>query len=52
MSGMSDAFIIVIGIGIGVVLIFVFPLMSLSDRTNDISQSLIQSATSEFADKI
>ena len=49
---MSDTLMVVIGIFVAVILIFIFPLMSLSERTNDISQSLIQSATSEFADKV
>ena len=31
---------------------FIFPLMSLTERNDDISQSIVQTATSEFVDKI
>lgn len=49
---MSDTLMIVIGIFIAVILMFIFPLMSLSERTDDISQSVVQTATSEFVDKV
>ena len=49
---MSDTLMTVIGIFIAVILMFIFPLMSLSERTDDISQSAVQTATSEFVDKI
>lgn len=49
---MSDSLMLVIGIFVAVILMFIFPLMSLSERTDDISQSVVQTATSEFVDKI
>ena len=49
---MSDTLMVVIGIFVAVILMFVFPLMSLSERSDDISQSVIQTATAEFVDKV
>lgn len=49
---MSDTLMVVIGIFVAVILMFIFPLMSLSERNDDISQSVVQTATSEFVDKI
>ncbi|MCF0124322.1 MAG: hypothetical protein HUJ68_00930 [Clostridia bacterium] len=48
----GDSFMLIIGIGLSVVLIFVFPLMTMADRTDDVSQLAVQSATSEFAEKV
>lgn len=49
---MSDSLMLVIGIFVAVILMFIFPLMSLSERSDDISQSVVQTATSEFVDKV
>lgn len=49
---MSDTLMVVIGIFLAVILMFIFPLMSMSERHDDISQSAVQTATSEFVDKI
>lgn len=49
---MSDTLMVVIGIFIAVILMFVFPLMSLSERSDDISQSVVQTAAAEFVDKV
>ena len=49
---MGDSLITVIAIFLAAVLMFVFPLMSLSERTDDISQLAVQTATTEFVDKI
>lgn len=49
---MSDTLMVVIGIFIAVILMFIFPLLSMSERQDDISQSGVQTATSEFVDKI
>lgn len=49
---MSDSLMLIIGIFVAVILMFIFPLMSLSERTDDISQTVVQTATSEFVDKI
>lgn len=49
---MSDTFITVIAIGLAAILMFVFPLMTMSDRTDDISQLTVETATTEFVDEI
>ena len=49
---MSDSFIAVIAIGIAAILMFVFPLMTMADRTDDITQLSIETATTEFVDKV
>lgn len=49
---MSDTLMVVIGIFVAVILMFIFPLMSLSERSDDISQSVVQTATAEFVDKV
>lgn len=49
---MSDTLITVIAIGLAAVLMFVFPLMTISDRTDDIAQLSVETATTEFVDKI
>lgn len=45
---MSDTLITVIGIFLAAILMFVFPLMTLSDTQDDISQVAVQSLVSEF----
>lgn len=49
---MSDSLMMIIGIVLAVILMFVWPLLAMSERTDDISQTVVQSATSEFVDKI
>lgn len=49
---MSDTLITVIAIFLAAVLLFIFPLMSVSERSDDIAQSVVQTATSEFVDTI
>ncbi len=49
---MSDTFITVIAIGVAVILMFVFPLMTVSERSDDVSQLSVQTATTEYVDKI
>lgn len=49
---MSDTFITVIAIGLAAVLMFVFPLMTIADRTDDVAQLTVETATTEFVDKI
>ena len=48
----GDSLIIVVGLLIGAVLMFMFPLMSSSERTDDISQMAITTATEDFVNKI
>ncbi len=47
---MSDTLITVIAIGLAAILMFVFPLMTISDRTDDVSQLAVKTATTEFVD--
>ena len=49
---MGDSLITIIAIFLAAILMFVFPLMSLSERTDDISQLAVQTATNEFVDNI
>ena len=49
---MSDTLITVIAIFIAVVLMFVFPLMSVSERNDDVSELAVQSATTDFVNKV
>lgn len=49
---MGDSLITVIAIFLAAVLMFVFPLMSISDRNDDISQLTVQTETVEFVDNI
>lgn len=49
---MGDTFIIVIAIGLSAVLLFVFPMMSLADRTDDISGIALQAETEEYVNKV
>jgi len=49
---MSDTAMSVIAIFLAAILMFIFPLMSTADRTDDISQQAVQTATTEFVDNI
>lgn len=49
---MGDTVIVIIVIGLSVVLMFVFPLMTMADRTDDIAQLTIETATSDFVNAI
>lgn len=49
---MSDSLITIIAIFLAAILMFVFPLMSMSERTDDISALAVQTATTEFVDKV
>ena len=49
---MSDTLITIIAIALAAVLMFVFPLMTMSDRTDDVAQLTVETATTEFVDKI
>ncbi len=49
---MGDSLITIIAIGLAAVLMFVFPLMSLSERTDDISELMLNSTTDEFINNI
>lgn len=49
---MGDSLITIVAIFLAAVLMFVFPLMSMSERTDDVSQLSVQTATTEFVDKV
>lgn len=49
---MGDTFMVVIVIGLTVVLMFVIPLMTMADRTDDVAQLTVSTATSDFVDNI
>lgn len=49
---MGDSLITIIAIFLAAVLMFVFPLMSMSERTDDVSELAVQTATTEFVDKV
>ena len=42
----------IIAIFLAAILMFVFPLMSMSERTDDVSQLSVQTTTTEFVDKV
>ena len=47
---MSDTVITIIAIFLAAILMFIFPLLSVSERSDDISQLTVQTATTEFVD--
>lgn len=49
---MSDTLITVIAIALAAILMFIFPLMTMADRTDDVSQLSVETATTDFVDKI
>lgn len=49
---MSDTLITIIAIFLAATLMFIVPLMSVTERNDDIAQSVVQTATSEFVDTI
>ena len=49
---MGDTLMTVVAIALAAVLMFVFPLMTMSDRTDEVSQLTVETATTEFVDDI
>ena len=49
---MSDTLITVIAIALAAILMFIFPLMTMSDRTDDVAQLTVETATTEFVDNV
>jgi len=49
---MGDSLMTVIAIFVAVILMFIFPLLSVSERSDDISQLSVQTAIVEFVDKV
>ena len=49
---MGDSLITVVAIFLAAILMFIFPLMSLAERTDDVSSLAVQTATTEFVDNV
>ena len=49
---MGDSLTTIIAIFLAAILMFVFPLMSMADRADDVSQLSVQTTTTEFVDKV
>ena len=49
---MGETLITIIAIALAAVLMFVFPLITMSDRTDDISKLAVETATTEFVDDV
>lgn len=49
---MEDTPISIIGIILATIIMFIVPLILIADRTDDISQLIVQTATSEFVDEV
>lgn len=49
---MSDTLMTVVAIFLAAILMFIFPMMSMADRTDDISELSVQTSTTEFVDKV
>ena len=49
---MGDSLITIIAIFLAAILMFIFPLMSTSDRADDITTQAVDSATTDFVDEI
>lgn len=52
MSSLGDSFMSIVAIFIAGVLMFMFPLMTLSSRNDDIAQTAVDTATTEFVDNV
>ena len=49
---MDDTLTTIVAIGLSAVLMFGFPLMTMADRTDDISQLSVETSTTEFVDDV
>ena len=49
---MGDTLTIIVVIFLGAILMFVFPLMTIAERTDDISELAVQTATTEYVESI
>lgn len=49
---MGDSLITIVAIFLAAILMFVFPLISMSERTDDVSELAVQTATTEFVDQV
>ena len=49
---MGDSAVTIVAIFLAAILMFVFPLMTMADKSDDVSQLSIQNATTDFTNKI
>ena len=49
---MGDSLITIIAIALAAILMFIFPLMTMADRTDDITELTVKTATTEFVAQI
>ena len=49
---MNDTLITIVAIFLAAILMFIFPLLAMSDRTDDVSQLTVETATTDFVDNI
>ena len=49
---MGDSFITIIAIFLAAILMFIFPMMAVSERTDDVSQLVAETATTDFVDNV
>lgn len=49
---MGDSFTTIIAIFLAAILMFIFPLMAVSERTDDVSQLVAETATTDFVDGV
>lgn len=49
---MGDSLITIIAIFLAAILMFVFPLMAISERTDDVSQLVVETTTTDFVDNV
>ena len=49
---MGDSAVTIIAIFLAAILMFVFPLMTMADKSDDVSQLSVQNATTDFTNKI
>jgi hypothetical protein len=49
---MSDSLIMIIGIMLAAILMFIFPMMTLAERNDDVTQLAVYTATADFVDSV
>lgn len=49
---MSDTLVTIIAIFLAAILMFIFPLMTLADRNDDVTELTVQTSTTEFVEQI
>lgn len=52
MGGLGDSLTVIFSMLIALILMFVFPVMTMADRTDDISQTILETAITEHVDKV